>query len=137
MQIRLLDRIRYWSDDKDVNQLDLDAQLEHLRHDLESLYRTRKGAWLLDENYGLPDFQNIGVGFSTPQLDWLAANIKATAEQFESRLKNVKVESSSAVAEAGNFVFEFTGIVEYDEREIDVSFTLVFEPRGGVWVKRE
>ncbi len=135
MQIRLLDRIRYWSNDQDVNQLDWDAQLEHLRRDLENMYRTRKGAWLLDENYGLPDFQNIGVGFSTPQLDWLAGDIQATAEQFESRLKKVRVKSSAD--EADNFVFELTGIVEYSGREIDVSFALVLEPRGGVWVKRE
>lgn len=89
---RFLERVRGWNANKTVynsydNRDNLDSVIEHLN----KLLNSRQGTTLMDEEYGMPDFNDFASKFPG-SMTKLETSLSDLIEKYEPRLSNVRVK---------------------------------------------
>ena len=136
MKDRLLKRIRLWStsDNTSVTDLDSNDLVQSVRDDLEKLYNTKRGTVLVDDRYGLPDFNDVLNGYGEPDTDSIETAILKLTRQYEKRLKSVEVFEDERRQKNSNLSFRLTASLEYKNQALPFSAIVVLNDDGSTSV---
>ncbi len=106
-QSRLLKRLANWQQGKQYQGESLSIQ-DSILLDIESLLNSQQGNVLIDENMGLNDLQGNFNSHSAPNLDELAEQITTQITNYESRLKNVSLNTDEEHRSLSSYSWRMT-----------------------------
>jgi type VI secretion system protein len=70
---------------------DLSVVVDSVRRHVTTLLNTRQGSVLLDPDFGVPDFTNLGSHFSRLDLPRLERTMVEYISRYEPRLRNIHI----------------------------------------------
>jgi len=131
---RLLKRITKWSR-RQSDHIDMTTYIQTVLDDLSSLYNTRRGSVLINEQYGLPDYTNLFNNLSPPELEMMERSIKETTTLFEPRIKMLSALYQPRKNELGVVRVNLMGQLSYLDTQIPISYDLLLNGDGSVTIE--
>lgn len=117
---RLLDRLSYWEQGaRRTNQPEQDILVASVTNYLIRILNTRQGTVLIDDNFGVPDFTNLGGGgLEQGSLADISAEIARMITRYEPRLKDVRVLAEASNSSALSMTFGVVGNIVLDSVKV-------------------
>jgi type VI secretion system protein len=135
---RLLERIRRIEANPNYRGLTNSAQVVEsiLRH-LQKVLNTRQGNALIGGDYGMPDFTDLVMAFSSGAVKDLARSISRVIQKFEPRLSGIKVRVDPRQSDSSELHFRIAGkLTMEDDVYVPVTFATVVDPDGRITVSQ-
>lgn len=134
-ELSLLDRIKH-PDREDRRAVDPDAGrlAQSVLRNLERLLNSRHGSAPTSLDYGIPSLEDVMHG-GTDSLRELTAEIKRTIEQYEPRLRTVRVRLVPRTDDDTLLRFDITAELPIGGRRARVHFETRVENSGRLSVK--
>ena len=102
-----------------------------MRH-LQKILNTRQGSAPIDDDYGMPDFTDLAVTFSTESVKDLSRSIKKVINKYEPRLSGIRVEAMPLGEHVLELHFKIEGKLKIDQAEVPVAFDTYVSPDGRI-----
>ncbi|MBF0527912.1 MAG: type VI secretion system baseplate subunit TssE [Deltaproteobacteria bacterium] len=138
IQERLLERLRHIESDPEYRGVpDPNRIIASIMNHLQKILNTRQGSAPIDDNYGVPDFTDLAVTFSSESVRDLSRAIKAVINNYEPRLSNVQIAATPQGDRVLELHFKIEGRLNMgNNMDMPVSFETVVDPDGRIQVNR-
>jgi len=136
MKDRLLKRIRAWSINESSSITDLDSNdlAQSIRNDLEKLYNTKQGTVLIDDKFGLPDFNDMLNGYGAPDSERMQSAILKLTKKYEKRLSSIEIKDEDNKQKNSNLAFRLNAILLYKNQSLPFTAGMVLNDDGSTTV---
>lgn len=136
LKLRLLERIRAMEKNPERRGRPDEAALVSsvMRH-LVNILNTRQGSAQIAEDFGLPDFTNLGASFGESAVPGIKASIKAVIDAYEPRLSSVIVDHIPQTDNPLAVIFTLRAELKTENKTIPVLFETIIDPDGKIRVK--
>jgi type VI secretion system protein len=135
-RLRLLERIREWERHPemrgDPGSEDIVASV--MRH-LSLILNTKQGTALIDDDFGVPDFTNLGSTFGQDTIPDIQRSIADVVRKYEPRLASVNVTYIPQSEDVLQVAFKLEAVIKGETRDVPVVFETVIDPDGKISVK--
>lgn len=133
---RLLERIRDWERHPEMRgDPGSDIIVASILRHLSLILNTRQGTALIDEDFGVPDFTNLGSTFGSDTIPDIQRSIADVVRTYEPRLSDVNVIYVPQTEDALQVVFKLEAVIRGDTRNVPVVFETVIDPDGKIRVR--
>lgn len=125
-QQRLLERIREWERHPEMrgNPGSEVIVASILRH-LSLILNTKQGTALIDEDFGVPDFTNLGSTFGQDTIPDIQHSIAEVVRKYEPRLSGVNVTFLPQSDDVLQVAFKLEALIHGDARDLPVVFETI------------
>jgi len=135
-QQRLLERIREVEKHPELRgnptpEVIVSSVMNHLR----KILNTKQGTAPIDDDFGVPDFTNLGSTFGQDTIPDIQRSIADVVHKYEPRLKGVNVTYLPQSADVLQVAFKLEATILAESREVPVVFETIIDPDGKVSVK--
>jgi type VI secretion system protein len=133
---RLLEQIAHWESGAiRTNKPQLDILTESVISYLRKILNTRQGSAPINDDFGVPDFTNIGSGgLDGGSLSDISGEIARMIVQFEPRFKNVNVSVAEFEATGFSLNFLISGTLHISDQVQNVKFHAAVGGNGNIQV---
>ena len=136
MKERLLKRIKAWSVNESLSIVEIDSNdlAQSVRDDLEKLYNTKQGTVLIDEKFGLPDFNDMLNGYGAPDSERMQSVILKLTKKYEKRLSSVEINYEDNKEKNSNLSFRLNATLQYKNQSLPFTAGMVLNDDGSTTV---
>jgi type VI secretion system protein len=133
---RLLERVRDMERDPERRgAADPGVTVRSVMDHLRKILNTRQGTVLIDDDFGLPDFTNLGSTFGEDTIPDIQKAISDVILKYEPRLKKVEVTHVPTGDDILAVAFKLSAEIASDDKSIPVVFETVIDPDGKIRVR--
>jgi type VI secretion system protein len=133
---RLLERIRDIERNPDRRgAVDSTSTVQSVMAHLRRILNTRQGTALIAEDFGVPDFTNLGSTFGQDTIPDIQKAITEVIRKYEPRLHRVDVTYQPQAGDELGVFFKLEGSIDTESKSIPVVFETVIDPDGKVRLK--
>ena len=133
---RLLERIR--NIERNPGQrgaVDSVSTVQSVMNHLRRILNTRQGSALIAQDFGVPDFTNLGSTFGQDTIPDIQKAITDVILRYEPRMRRVAVTYVPMAGDELGVLFKLEGSIDTETKSIPVVFETVIDPDGKVRVK--
>lgn len=135
-QQRLLERIREMEKHPELRgNPDPEVVVKSVMDHLRKILNTKQGTAPIDDDFGVPDFTNLGSTFGQDTIPDIQRSIADVVRKYEPRLKGVNVTYIPQSQDVLQVAFKLEAVIQTEQREVPVVFETVIDPDGKVSVK--
>jgi len=135
-QQRLLERIREVEKHPELRgNPDPEVVVASVMNHLRKILNTKQGTALIDDDFGVPDFTNLGSTFGQDTIPDIQHSIADVVRKYEPRLKGVGVTYIPQSDDVLQVAFKLEAVIQTESREVPVVFETIIDPDGKVSVK--
>jgi len=134
MKERLLKRLSRWEESAEngIDEADVNALLESIKDDLEKIYNTKQGTVLIDDEFGMPDFSYMMIGYSAPDSNSILQQIHLQTKKYEPRLHALQVAYVEQKKFPGKLQFQISAKLKIKEQDVPFSVRALLSDDGSV-----
>lgn len=133
---RLLERIRNIEKNPDHRgAVDSASTVQSVMNYLRRILNTRQGTALIADDFGVPDFTNLGSTFGQDTIPEIQKAISDVVLKYEPRMRKVAVTYVPQEGDALGVTFKLEGSIDTEAKNIPVVFETVIDPDGKIRVK--
>ncbi len=135
-QLRLLERIREVEKHPEMRgnpppEVIVASVMNHLR----KILNTKQGTAPIDDDFGVPDFTNLGSTFGQDTIPDIQRSIADVVRKYEPRLQSVVVTYIPQSIDILQVAFKLEAAIQTENRVVPVVFETVIDPDGKISVK--
>lgn len=132
---RLFKRLRFFNENPHsrLKTHEVKYEIASIKEHLNKLLTSRVETSLIADDYGLVDISNIHNEYFSEFLKSLEIEIKKAVENYEPRLKDIKVSFIRTDDKRFNLNFEIEGMLRSDDSTKVLLHTIVY-PEGKVFL---
>lgn len=135
-QLRLLERIREVEKHPEMRgnpapEVIVTSVMNHLR----KILNTKQGTAPIDDDFGVPDFTNLGSTFGQDTIPDIQRSIADVVRKYEPRLQSVTVTYLPQGDDILQVAFKLEAAIQTENRVVPVVFETIIDPDGKISVK--
>ncbi len=135
-QQRLLERIREVEKHPELRgNPDPEVVVQSVMRHLRMILNTKQGTAPIDDDFGVPDFTNLGSTFGQDTIPDIQRSIADVVRKYEPRLRGVAVTYIPQSQDVLQVAFKLEATIQTESRDVPVVFETVIDPDGKVSVK--